>query len=519
MNLKFWKRQTEQAETKKDVKFRRNNLSARMFNAAQVDRLSTGWGTNPLTADEIIEKNQRILVARSREQAANNDYGKSFLRMCGQNIVGSKGVMLQAKSIGNDGKLDKPANNAIESAWDDWSHRNNADVIGKMSWRAIQASCVKTAAKDGEFIVRMIWGADAGPWGFSLQIIDPQRCPVDLKVDRLAGGGFIRQGIEFNRYGRPLAYYFSTVDETEENYRWGGVNYTRVDASEIIHGFLDDMVGQKRGLPWMATSLYRMRHMNGMEQAAVINARAGANKLGFIERDDQAPEIDLDDDDEIIINSDPGEFNILPKGARVVKYDHQYPNGEFAIFIKSMLRGMSSGMGVAYNTLANDLEGVNFSSIRQGALDEREHWKELQEWLIECLCKPVFEAWLPRALLGGKITVNGKSLRPQLLDKYKVVEWQARRWQWIDPTKDVQAAVASKNNMLSSAGQIIREQGRDPQSVWVEAARDVREMIDTYISEGGLDKETATELVMLSMGRQPKQPTTDGQTNEQDNNQ
>lgn len=511
----FGKKKSERAEQSQPQKkhFMRNRIVARMFAAANVDRLSTGWGTTPLTADDIINRNQRIIVARSREQSANNDYARSFLRMCRQNIVGPKGVMLQAKSVGADGKLDKPANDAVEDAWAAWGHKKNADVTGQLSWRAIQSSCVNTAAKDGEFMLRLIYGDDAGPWGFSLQIIDPQRCPVDLVEDRLPSGNFIRQGIEFNRYGRPIAYYFSTVDETDDTYRWGGRDFVRVPAEQIVHGFLEDMVGQKRGLPWMATSLARMRQMNGMEQAAVVNARAGANKLGFIERNDTADDIDADDDEEIIINSEPGEWNILPRGATVKEYAPQYPNGEYAIFIKSMLRGMSSGMGVAYNTLANDLEGVNFSSIRQGALDEREHWKELQEWLIESLCIPVFEAWLPRALLSRKIIVSGKPLRPERIDRYGVVEWQARRWQWIDPNADVKAAVATKNNMLASAGQIIREQGRDPDSVWIESARDVRAMVNAYVAEG-FDEEKATELVMLSMGREPPQQQTSGQTDE-----
>lgn len=68
--------------------------------------------------------------------------------------------------------------------------------------------------------------------------------------------------------------------------------------------------------------------------------------------------------------------------------------------------------------------------------------------------------------------------------------------------------------MLASAGQIIRESGRDPQSVWKEAARDVREMVDAYVAEG-FDEKAATELVMLSMGREPQQPQSSGQADEQ----
>lgn len=482
----------------------RSRTAARMFAAGKSDRLGKDWGATPLTSDEIVDRNQRVLVARSREQAANNDYGRSFLRMARQNIVGPAGVALQAQSKDDKGKLDTLANEAIELAWEEWSARENCDVTGKRSWRAIQANCITSAAKDGEFMVRMIYGADAGPWGFALQMLDPQRCPVDVNEERPNGDGFIRQGIRFNKYGRPLAYLFGTLDEKDSTYHYGGRHFIEVPAEEIIHGFIEDMVGQKRGLPWMATALFRMRQLNAMEDAALINARVGANKLGFIEwADGFGPE--MEDDDELVIDSEPGEYQVLPEGARIKETNPQYPSGEYAGFIKGALRSMSAGFGVLYNNLASDLEGVNFSSIRQGTLDEREHWKELQEWLIESLVQSVFAAWLPRALLGGKIMVKGRPLKPERLARYKKVSWQPRRWAWIDPRADVDAAETSKNNMLTSPGKIIREQGQDPQTVWAESARDVRSMIDAFVAEG-LDAETAKELVMLSMGKEPKPP-------------
>lgn len=487
-------------------RFMRDRQQARMFSAAKTDRTTTEWGGSPLSADEIISRNQVILVARSREQCANNDYGRSFLRQCRQNIVGPQGITMQAQAKTNGGKMDKAANEALENGWWDWSQRENCDVTGKRSWREIQKSVITSAAKDGEFIVRLVTGADGGKYGLALQVLDPQRCPVDLNQDRDGSGTFIRQGIRFNRYGKPLGYLFRTLDESEANFWTGGKKYVEIPAEEIVHGFLEDMVGQKRGLPWMATALYRMRQMAAMEQAAIVNARVGANKLGFIEWEEGSNGPEYDEDEGIEIESEPGEYTVLPQGARVKETSPQYPSNEYSPFVKQALRSMAAGFGVLYNNLASDLEGVNFSSIRQGTLDEREHWKDLQEWLIESLVQPVFNAWLPRALLLGKLTSNGKPLRAERLDRYRTaVSWQARRWQWIDPRADVQSAVDSKNNMLTSPSTIIREQGKDPQAVWAESARDVAAMIEAYVAEG-IDKATATELVMLSMGRQPPKP-------------
>lgn len=476
----------------------------RMFRAAQSAR-TDNWESQIQSPDDFITRQQRVLVARSRHQWANNDYVKNFVRLVRQNVVGPQGIVLQAQVVrSRGGRLDQDANDAIESAWCEWGKPANCDVTGSRSLWKIQRLVINTVARDGEFLIRKIYGRDAGPWGFALQLIDPQRMPPDYNVDRLANGGFIRHGIEFNRYARPVAYHLGSEDESDSAYyAIAGRGYIRVPADEIIHGFLEEMVGQKRGLPWAATGLVRLRHIAGFEEAAVANARAGATKMGVIQYEDgMGPE--YDDDEGVMIDAEPLSFHELPSGARMEKFDTAYPNGEFAVFNKAQLRGAAAGMGVLYNNLTGDLEGVNFSSIRQGTLDERDHWKDLQQWLIETLLQPIFDEWLPRALLAGRIVVKGKPAPATKLDAYRAVTWQGRRWQWIDPRADVDAAVESKNNLLASPGQIIRESGRDPHQVWQETARDVRAMIDAMVAEG-IPEDRATELVLIAMaaGRPP----------------
>lgn len=466
-------------------------VALRMHEAASTDRLTASWSSTPIPADFVIRRNQRILVARSREQAANNDYMRGFLRMVRQNIVGPQGIRLQAQSRGRGGRLDTAANDAIEAAWDEWWRPENCDVSGKRSFRSIQGLCATSAARDGEFMLREIWGADAGPWGYALQVLDPQRCAVDYDEERRPDGSFIRHGIEFNRYGRPLAYLFTTTDEREADYVYGGRPFVRIAAREVIHGFVEDFTGQKRGLPWAATALWRMRMLHGFEQASMTNARVAASKMGFFKWQEGYGH-DADEDQDIEIEAEPGVFRELPAGVDFQEFNPQYPAGEFAPFVKSALRGIATGLGVAYNNLANDLEGVNFSSIRQGALDEREHWKDLQEWLVEQMIERVYRNWLAVALLSGRIVVKGQPLRADKLQAYQAVSWQPRRWAWIDPRADVASAVEMKNNLMGSFGQFIRDQGRDPQTVWREISEDIAQMREAGIPE---------EYILQAMGR------------------
>lgn len=515
MKLFNWGRKAKEPEQKKRSRIP-PRFGQRLFDAAKPDRMSMEWGNDPLTADEIIAKNWQPLVARSQEQIANNDYAKHFARLARQNIVGQNGILLNARAKSGKGKLDKSANDAIQRAWAEFCKRENIDITGKKSMREFQNQLVNSLASSGEFLCRKVYGADAGPFGFSLQAIPAQRVPIEMVIDRLNGGtNFVRFGIEYTQYGKPVAYHFRTLLSDADRYMYSGKPYVRVPADEVIHVFREEIPGQRRGLPWLATSLYRMRQMNGMDQAALVNARTGAAKLGWISFEGESDGPEYDEDDPPVVDIEPGEMGILPKGARVEKWDPQYPSGEYAIFVKNQLRGIAAGLGVAYNNLAQDLEGVNFSSIRQGTLDERETWKDLQQFVCEEFLQPVFDAWLPRALLAGLIvTDNGKSLNPVTLTKYQDILWQPRRWAWIDPVSDVKASVAAKNAMLKSPSELIRDSGQDPDEVVQQIAQDIQSQLETLMA-AGLSKKNAENLVMSGYAVDPKMMQEEATPNEQ----
>ena len=473
----------------------------RMFAAAEQNRLAMEWGSTPMGADDVIARNWLPITARSQEQAANNDYGRNYLRMCVNNIVGQKGIQLQARARGQDGNLDTQANEAIEACWKTWSKGKNCDVAGKKSLREFQKLAIKSAATTGEFFVRFATGQEAGPMGFAIQLIPSWRVPIEMVVNRMPNSNnFVRFGIEYTQYGRPVAYYFSTTMADEDRFMYSGKPYVRIPAEEIAHGYIEDIANQKRGLSWMATSLIRMRQLNGMEEAALINARVAASKMAFMtfKEGENGPE--YDEDNPPIIDVEPGELELLPQGATIETVDYQYPAGEYGTFTKDQKRGMSSGLGVSYHNLANDLEGVNFSSIRQGTLDERETWKDLQEWLIEELMQRIYEQWLVNMLLSGQIKLgNGKGLSPLKLEKYQSVIWQGRRWDWIDPEKDVNASIKAKNALLKSPSDIIRDGGEDPDEVWTQTADDIANQL-AKLKAGGMDDKNAQILVMKGYG-------------------
>ena len=74
----------------------------------------------------------------------------------------------------------------------------------------------------------------------------------------------------------------------------------------------------------------------------------------------------------------------------------------FDSFVKANLRGVASGMGISYNNLADDLESVNYSSLRQAALDERDQFQRFGLG-SSITFRFGFRMWLESVLLNGSI--------------------------------------------------------------------------------------------------------------------
>jgi len=478
-------RKAQQAATARTPKKPRN------YAAAVPNRLNTGWGGVPTPPDWHLWQALQSLRTRSREQYRNNDYARRFIAMCKSNIVGPQGVVMQSKVADFDGQPDKLAQDAIESTWKAWSRV--CDAAGRLTLVEMCRLIIATVAVDGECLVRRI---SSGAYGFQLKLIDPELLDIRFNETR-PHGVRIHMGVEMDAHGKHLAYWL--LDEPHDVYRssyYTTGTHTRVPADEMLHLFLPEMIDQTRGVPWMASALVRMKNLHGYEEAAVIAARIGASKMGFFtaaEGEGAPPLADGEDlNGEFIQDAEPGAFEVLPEGYDFKQFNPDYPHQQFGDFIKATLRGIASGLGVAYNGLSNDLEGVNYSSIRAGVLEEREQWKSLQNWLIDSFMRPVFEGWLDAQLALGTLKVPSqqgimKPLPAQRFDKFRQVSFQPRRWQWVDPQKDMNANARGIELMLKSRSEIIRDMGRDPDEVWAEIARENDALSKLGISQEQVD--------------------------------
>lgn len=476
--------------------------SKREWKAAKVDVMRSNWPTWTRPPNAEIRYGLRALRSRSRVEAQNNDHARGFLREVKTNVVGHKGVILQSKARLRNGKPDLRARTAIEEGWRDWGEE--ADTTGRLGWVDVQHQAIETVARDGECLFGLIDSWDHNPYGFAVQALDPETLDTELN-ETLSNGNVIRLGVELDQHDRAVAYYFVQPDRQHQTYRpsAGGRarEHLRVRAADIVHCYLPEWTLQSRGIPWMATALKRMTDLNGYDESAVIAARSGASKMGFFTQSDDAVPPLRDDgtaqhgvsdqegaDGQLYSAFDPGSIGLLPPGWEFQGWDPKFPHADHGSFTKAVLRGISTGLGVSYNTLANDMEGVNYSSLRHFALVERAVWMLIQEWFIRAFHRRVYRAWLDAALIRrALVDPRGRPLDAGRVREFRRVYWQPRRWQWVDPQKEATAAEKEIAMRVRSISSVIRERGEDPEDVWREILAE-REML----AEMGITPAEAT---------------------------
>lgn len=446
----------------------------REWAAAKSSILNSGWATWSRLPRIDIRFGLKTLIARSRTEAQNNDHAKHFLRLVKNNVMGKDGVRFQARVKNRRGEPDDAVNTAIEESWRDWGKPGICEVSGQLSWRDYQRSAIETVARDGASLTRMFMSWPDNRWKFALQHIDVTLLDVDHN-EVLGDDREIIMGIEVNKFHRPVAYHLLEDPRGPGELGIRTKSRVRIPAEEIIHIHLPEWVDQGRGVPWMSTALQRAHMLSGYEDAEVVAARAASAKMGFYERSvDAADEFVGDGQDgegNPIQEFEPGVNEVLPQGWSYNLSNPTHPTTQYGDFVKSMLRGIASGLGVNYNTLANDLEGVNFTSLRQGALTDRDLWMMLQDWIVEVFHERVYREWLTSSLFAGAIVRPDNSpLSATRAQEFQRVVWQPRRWQWVDPLKEVNAQKEAHNLRVRSLSSFIREGGDDPDEVWAEMA-------------------------------------------------
>ncbi len=465
----------------------------RAYAGAQLNRLVAGWVAQGTSADAEIRGSITNLRNRSRQLARDNDYVKGFLREVQNNVVG-QGIPFQAQVRMQRGmKLNDTLNAQIEASWEQWKKKAYCHAGGTLNFSDIERLLIRATAQDGDVFVRMVFRSFGGSRvPFALEIIEADRVDEN-KNERADNGNHIRMGVEIDDWGRPTAYYIKTRHPGDYNLvgvKSDKIITERIPAEEIIPLMVVERPGQTRAVPWIASAVMRLHHLQGYEEAEVIAARAGAALMGFI----TSPEGELRGDDVVqgdrVTDFEPGTYKYLNPGESVSVPNLNRPNGQFPTFNQAMLRGVAAGVGVSYESISKDYSQSNYSSSRLALIADRDNWRVLQSWMIQNFHQVIFEKWLDMAVLSGVLNLPGYELNPE---RYAMVKWMPRGWAWIDPAKEVAAYKEAIRGGLTTQSKVLAQEGEDIEELITQRKREIDLAADNglvFDTDASLDKYT-----------------------------
>lgn len=430
----------------------------------------------------------------------------------------------KAKATILAGQLDVFANKLIEDRWTEWKRAEFCDVRGRRPYTVLQQLRLLSAARDGDLFIRHIRDPKVNKFGYAIQLVNSEWCDHWLNTS-LPGGNEIRMGVEYEMsswgLGRPVAFYFIKRQPRDWEYAYPvgylnfqpGQTHDRIPADEIIHyaRYLD--IDSTRPAPWSVSVIPKSRQLDQYELAEVIAARVASCKMGWL-YSDVIPEGGISDQpDPTKINGEmmgakPGSIHGLPYGVKFQEFDPNHPNGNFDAFRKGMLRSWCAGLpGANYNIIANDAEGVSYSTGRIFSLDDRELWKLLQRFDIDVAERPIFEQWLNSSLAVGAIP-----LPLAKFTKFNKPHFSGRRWGWVDPGADAEANKEQLLMGLTSRARLCDDSGVDFEDILFELAEE-----EMLIEELGLNA-ISLENLSSKKGDKAEEDDTDEEDDDADPN-
>lgn len=480
------------------VATREDPALARMWEAAMTDAQTLGWfGDSGITAYDLRTQLWTIR-RRCREAAKNDPYVVRALQLFENNVVGSTGIRLDMDVRDPGGGGDIAASTAIEAAWRRWAESPEyCDVEGRKTLTAMLAAAVRSWKLEGEAIFH-IAHSDFNPFGVQLKLYRADQLALDIIRQASHGENAILNGVEVNGEGRPVAYWFRT--EMLPNGTFTGEPY-RVPARQILHLFTEETPGQTRGVPAFASVLKDLRIAHAYDIAELIAARVDASRVGSWKQEDNGDTSQISETTEGIgftQKTEPGEDRVIPLGWDYKPDAPARPNGAYSAFKKAVMRRIASGLSVSYNTLTSDLEGVSYSSIRAGTLEDREVYKMMQAALVDSILRPLFrrrDGWLDSFMASPLAAeygfMPGDAARIRLADR-----WMPRRWAWVDPHSEAMSNEIAVAHHWTTNTDVAAETGRD----YFDNIDTAKQEQDWMAAHGVADGATATRPAPQGVG-------------------
>jgi lambda family phage portal protein len=449
------------------------------------------WG-GPTThaspsADYDLAASRAVLFQRSRHAHQNNASARAIVEGLVALIVSSGiDIVPDTGNEDDDAALREQVLHLIE----------HADASGRCDLWELQRQAMRSWQICGEFLWQIVDIDDPSrPFPFAIMALEPDQLS-DEPIGGIESGNDFSYGIETNRYGKPVFYHVLSCPAESPRSMLGGslkpnsggskssgavggkaVSGARIPADRIIHGFEPLRPGQKRGEPGLAPVLGTLHQEKQLVETELTSAKIGAAPAMAIKTTGSGwpnasdPNFtESNGQGQRQYDFTPGAIAVLGENEEIQVLKNDRPSQMIAPF-RLMLRGdLAGAMRIPQRYIDRDVSRANYSSMRADMLDTRRLLDPVQNCFARFAAKRVYDLAFVQLATAAGVQIPREGTPERLrMQRCKI---HPDGWAYVDPEKDVKAAVAAITAGLSTWSDEAQRRGGDIDQIWKKLAED-----------------------------------------------
>ncbi|MCK5932918.1 MAG: phage portal protein [Fulvimarina manganoxydans] len=408
----------------------------------------TRWSRPPMrSAGRTISAASPLAAARARDLVHNSPEAAAMAIAFENGVIGdgpSLRPLVESTSL----------RTSLVERFGEWWER--AGISGVEDLATILRLCARELFVTGEFFVHFL--------------VDPQTEELRLRVvtaeqlsgypeRRTDGGGWIAKNVEYDRWGRRIAYWVRTEADGAPEI---STRYVRIPAEDMIHGFQHLAAGQIRGLSMLAPIATTLHEIATLRDALLAQAKTGALFGGILTNHNGTAGMQPGRAEEIGL--EPGGLIQAPPGWEYHQVSPARSEGSVD-FLRANVRAAAAGAGIPYAFVSGDLSDTSYSSAKVGLNEYRRFCVGIQRTLFASrLLQPMWKRWLLVESLAGRIDADmARTAKADFI-------FPAPRS--IDPARETNADIRAIEAGIRSRFEVISATGRDPETVDAEIGQD-----------------------------------------------
>ncbi len=432
--------------------YQQNPWGQQAFEGASLDYKNSLRGIVPGEADQLANRELRILQLRSRQLISNNAYATSALAA---NTTKQGVITVDWKD--SKGK----SHSYMSDAWGEFYENPSFDGVG--DYGTFQTLANSEHFVNGANFIRKLIVRTGNPnkVPLKLQLIPTALHAMEIGYrTELEVNTALMYGIKFNNLGIPLSYFFNKSYIERVATQFDPIIHVEVPADELVHYFHRTFAGQWLGIPKLTPvilSLYELDDLIGatvqkqkISQAVafvVQNATESLNQFPTAIANSVTSD-EVDGKTQVTFHTKGTNTLYLNKGETAQLMQSNDVGANWNVLVETELRKVAVVSEILLHELTGETGKMSMSAMIGLLVQSRRRLEFLIETqTIPLRERPIVQSFQQLASLYNKRALNA------------IPHFQLPRWRGLDDLADAQADVLELQNGLALYTDKLAERG------------------------------------------------------------